>query len=323
MSSIMLNDKAWITWERQQRNISMAKIFYADYYEFSLSRSNYIFRLLLNSVSTFKVFRKDYSVIFVQNPSMALTGLAVLFNFIFRKRLVVDAHNAGVLPFEGRFKLLVVVNNFILKRADLVIVSNKILSTGLQRLGVRSVAMPDPLPEVNLPIKPTVNCGKVDVFIICSWSDDEPIDLYFSIARSFPDLKIGISGNFKKWVNFRAVSNPDNLTLLGFVAEENYFKYLSDSRVIIDLTTRKDCLVCGAYEAISVGVPVIISDTYVNRETFSKGVVYSKCNERSLVEALKFALENEVELRSEVYALRRMLTVKENNNRNMILSMLY
>lgn len=322
MSLIMLSDKAWVTWERQQRNVSMAKIFSADYYEFSLSRSNYIFRLLINAVSTFKVFRKDYSIIFVQNPSMALTGLAVLFNIIFRKKLVVDAHNAGVLPFEGRFKILVVVNNFILKRADLVIVSNKVLSAGLKRLGVRSVAMPDPLPEVNFPMKPKVHSGKVDVFIICSWSNDEPIDLYFAIARSFPNLKIAISGNFKKWVNSRSASNPDNLALLGFVDEEIYFRYLSDSRVIIDLTTRKDCLVCGAYEAISVGVPVIISDTNVNREIFSKGVVYSKCNERSLAEALKFALENEVELRSEVYALRRILTIKENKNRNMILSML-
>ncbi|MEQ9546534.1 MAG: hypothetical protein RIK85_11065 [Marinobacter sp.] len=300
----------------------MAKIFSADYYEFSLSRSNYLLRLLINSVSTFKVFRKNYSVIFVQNPSMALAGLAVFLNTIFGKKLVVDAHNAGILPFDGRFKLLIVINNFILRHADLVIVSNKSLCTGLQRVGVRSVAMPDPLPEVNFPIETIVQSEKMDVFIICSWSDDEPIDLYFAIARRFPDLKIGISGKFTKWVKYRAVSNPDNLTLLGFVAEADYFKHLSDSRIIIDLTTRNDCLVCGAYEAISVGVPIIVSDTDVNREIFSKGVVYTKCNECSLVEALKFALANEVELRSDVSALRHTLTVRENKNRNVILSML-
>jgi hypothetical protein len=42
----------------------------------------------------------------------------------------------------------------------------------------------------------------------------------------------------------------------------------------MDLTILKDCLVCGAYEGIAVGKPLILSDTAATKNLFARGCVY-------------------------------------------------
>ena len=321
--SIEINEKsAWITWERQQRNISMARVFSADYYEFSKPSYNYISRVLVNTFLTLKVFRRGYQIIFVQNPSIVLVAVSVLVNILFRRKLVVDAHNAGVLPLEGKNRLLLGFNNFLLKRVDLVIVSNIYLSCKLSNLGVRSIAMPDPIPELTESIKSSFDASPVQVFIICSWADDEPIELYFSLAKAFPNIKFGISGRVKDRYSYLLNDVPVNLKLMGFLPENEYFYYLSKSEAIVDLTTRNDCLVCGAYEAIGAGVPPILSDTKVNREVFKRGIVFSECSDFALIEALSYLFRDHATLVSEVGLMKDEMVRDEERNKMRVLEFL-
>jgi len=46
--------------------------------------------------------------------------------------------------------------------------------------------------------------------------------------------------------------------------------------VVLVLTSRDDCLTCGAYEALSVGKTGVLSDSEVMRRTFGAGYLYSK-----------------------------------------------
>mgnify|MGYP005812147565 CR=1 FL=1 len=322
MSIKTLGQAAWITWERQQRNISMARLFSADYYEFSNPSFSYISRIVVNMFLTLKVFQKEYRIIFVQNPSIVLVAISVLLNIFFKKKLIVDAHNAGILPLEGRSRLLVAFNDFLLKRADLVIVSNSLLSRRLSDLGIRSIAMPDPIPNLEEQISTACDISPVIVFIICSWSDDEPIELYFTLAKMFPSVTFGISGKTKQKYNHLVDDSPDNLEVMGFLPENEYFHYLARSKVVIDLTTRSDCLVCGAYEAIAAGVPSILSDTAVNREVFIKGVVFSECNNLALIEALNNVFREHGSLLSEVSSMKRGMILDEERNRERVLEFL-
>lgn len=310
---------AWITWERQQRNVSMSRLFSADYYEFNESSRNYLFRILANSFKTYGVFNRGYDVIFVQNPSFFLMAISVFFNVFFNKKLVIDAHNAGVFPLEGKVNSLVRINKLFLKKADLVLVSNKYLQKYLDGLGVDSFAMCDPIPEISKKSLSKYRLSKTtDVFIICSWSDDEPVHLYFSLAKRFPHLKFRISGNFRKRFGSALNDIGNNVELLGFVEESLYFKYISECEIAIDLTTREDCLVCGAYEAISFGVPVILSDTKVNREVFRRGAVFSNCSDDDLSEALQYTIDNYEFLKSEVANMKEELVADELENREMV-----
>jgi len=53
----------------------------------------------------------------------------------------------------------------------------------------------------------------------------------------------------------------DNLTLTAFIDDNAYVTLLYSCDLIVDLTTREDCLVCGAYESVSAEKPLLLSDT--------------------------------------------------------------
>jgi glycosyltransferase involved in cell wall biosynthesis len=81
-----------------------------------------------------------------------------------------------------------------------------------------------------------------------------------------------VTGNYRGKVS--AASVPRNVRLMGFLSEENYWGLLQACHFVMDLTILKDCLVCGAYEGIAVGKPLILSDTEATKNLFTKGCVY-------------------------------------------------
>ena len=277
--------KAWITWESQPRNISMAKLLGASYYEFNY-QGNILVRYIYCIYHTFCVFRKSYPVIFVQNPSIVLTIFSVLINTYFKKTLVVDAHNAGVFPKEGKSILLNKINLFILKNVHLVLVTNLALAKYLRSKNIDAFEFTDPLPTYPNGYYSDGRESKSSfVFVVCSWSEDEPIEVYLKACELMPNVKFKFSGNFNKYTNLPK-NIPSNIELLGFVSKNEYIETLFDSTLVVDLTLRNDCLVCGAYEAISANKLVILTDNEVNREVFLESAIYTQIDADSLVEAV-------------------------------------
>ena len=75
----------------------------------------------------------------------------------------------------------------------------------------------------------------------------------------------------------------------------------------MDLTTRDNCLVCGAYEGVAAGKPLILSDSRATREYFSRGVVYTDNTPESIERCLREALADRSRLAQEVAQLRTRL----------------
>jgi glycosyltransferase involved in cell wall biosynthesis len=69
----------------------------------------------------------------------------------------------------------------------------------------------------------------------------------------------------------------------------------------------EDCLVCGAYEAVALGKPLVTSDTAALRNYFRKGTVYTRHDPRSLAAAITYALAHRERLAAEMETLRREL----------------
>ena len=290
--AVDLKKKAWVTWERQPRNRSMATLFDADYLELSSSKKG-VARYLECAKQTFKALRRGrYDIVFAQNPSLLLVAVAGFLKLLFGFRLIIDAHNAGVRPKEGRSAILNKLNLFLLKRADAVIVTNNQLKQYLESKNVTAVVFTDPLPSLAEPKSLGLNNF---VFVICSWAEDEPIHEYLQVAKQRSDLNFVFSGNYKKYFTDSELATlPGNIKLPGFVAEDEYAGLVFDAEVILDLTTREDCLVCGAYEAISANKKVILSDTKVNKDLFGKAAFYTKNNTSDLNEAIDIALAADI-----------------------------
>jgi glycosyltransferase involved in cell wall biosynthesis len=188
--------------------------------------------------------------------------------------IIIDAHNAGIFPLEGRKRWLNCMAMFVIKKVELVIVTNEYLASYIAKRGGRPFVLPDPIPQIKNCDKSQLR-GQKNVLYICSFSDDEPYEEVIRAATMLEkDIVIYITGNGRK-KSLLEQKLPANVVLTGFIPKQDYERMLYSADVIMDLTTRDNCLLCGAYEAVAVGKPIILSDRKVLRESFSKGTLFT------------------------------------------------
>lgn len=294
-------NRIWITWEVQRRNRTLSSRMNAGLNELIFKGSRYLRYPVLIARTAKTILKERPSILFVQNPSMVLALFAVSSRFIFRTPVVVDAHNAGVFPFEGRKAWANRLIRYILKGADFTIVTNESLASHVKSVGGRPFVLPDPLPEIKRKKAPTLLKGKQNVFFICTYAPDEP---YLEVIRAASmldrDTFVYISGNPKGKEKAFSHLLPPNVVITGYLPEEEFIGLLYSSDAIIDLTTREDCLVCGAYEAVSLEKPMILSDTKTLRKYFAKGALFTDNTAEDIARKIKEVLANGAVLRNDL-----------------------
>jgi hypothetical protein len=146
--SIMPGQRSiWITWEKQRRNRSMAASVGATLHELEY-RGNALARYCVLIFRTIRLVRgAKPDLIFFQNPSLVLAALMAGLKTlgVIRCKTIGDFHNAGVHPPTATFLV-----PWIVRHCDLVLVSNSNLAPAIEAAGGRCLAMPDPLPSMEV-----------------------------------------------------------------------------------------------------------------------------------------------------------------------------
>ena len=228
--------------------------------------------------------RRKPAVLLVQNPSLVLGILTLSLRWLFGYRLVVDAHNEAVVPFENSHGWIRRLSRWVVRRADLTIVTNPQLAHIVRQQGGRPFVLPDAIPAVP-PGTARELGGKFNVALIATFARDEPIGAIFEAVRG-ADLMLYVTGNQTKMAAQDAARVPENVRFTGFLAEQEYWDLLRGADAIIDLTLKPDCLVCGAYEALAVGRPVLLSANAASVELFGDGAVYTDSTALGIRDAL-------------------------------------
>ncbi|MCD1631310.1 hypothetical protein [Marinobacter shengliensis] len=252
----------------------MSSALNASYFEFVTCKKGF-FRYAELTFKTIKLlYDEKADVVFVQNPSIVLAFVVVALRRIFGYLSVVDEHNAGLFPLEGRSIFLKYIARWIVATSDIVIVTNKPLSDVCLEWGGDPIIVPDPLPTFDLKKHNKIKYEKFRLLFICSWAEDEPFYELLDAASMLDSDKyeIRITGKPPIGIEYKC---PRSVALLGFVSDEDFISELFDSDAVIVLTKRDNCLNCGAYEAVSAGKPGILSNTLTLREYFSKGFLFT------------------------------------------------
>ena len=297
----------WISWEDHRRTTELCGALGVPLYTFT-SKGSRISRYVVLTVRTvLKLMEERPDLLFVQNPSLALSLLGVFYKLAFGKRLIVDAHTSGVFPFDGKSALLNLVCRYIHRKSDLTIVTTSSLKDAVERNRGMGFVLQDRLPGIS-PGKAIKLKGAKNILSICSFSWDEPYNEVIEAAsRVGSGVCVYITGNYRKAPGIRREALPENVVLTGFLPEEEYLGLLSSADVLVDLTTREDCLLCGAYEAVALGKPFIISKTLALMEYFTSGCVYAGNTAEGIAEAIRAALSTQEELEEEVKEFREEL----------------
>lgn len=252
------------------------------------------------------------NIVFAQNPSIMLNLLLLLLRGVFGYKLVSDAHFAGVIACKGS-KLFQQVLNLCNCFVDLVIVTTPEHAAFIKKIGGKAIVCEDPLPEMAGCRSMEVMHGK-SVFFICSYDVDEPYKIVFAAAKLLAKdgYKLYATGNYAK-VGMDPHDFP-SVNFLGYLPEEEYRSNLNSSSIVLDLTENENCLVCGAYEAMSAEKPLVTSNTHSLRSYFTKGTVFADHDINNIVSAVKFAYENRTVLAKEINDWKKVALERQARN---------
>jgi hypothetical protein len=261
---------------------------------------------ILNTIKTLS--SSNATLIFVQNPSLLLSAIVVLYGKILHTTIVIDAHNAGIFPLEGKSRLLNKIAQLVNSLSSNVIISNPSLKRFINKKENEIFAIPDPIPKVSRHNDYPLKQDKINLVFICSWALDEPFGAVFKMAENIANTThIYITGNSKG--KEKAITNklPTNITLTGFLPNDKYDDLIHSCDAIMVLTNRDNCLVCGAYEGVAVEKPMVLSKTDALVHHFNKGSVYTDNTSSNIADSIKQLINNYDKLSCEIKTLKKEL----------------
>ena len=236
--------RIWIAWEYHRRTIELSRFFDCDLKILHSNRSRYVKHPIF-LLKTWKIIHFSRPIVLiVQNPSIVLSIFVCIIRNIYRYRLIVDAHNAGLLPDRRFIKAFGWIYKLIQRVADVTIVTNKKLAEIVLKNGGSPQILPDKIPKIMATEKIGLK-GKYNIVFICTFGKDEP---YLEVIKAVHLLEneninicIYVTGSLENVKNEIIDNAPSNLIFTGFLSEYDYYRLLSSSNLSIDLTNRENC----------------------------------------------------------------------------------
>jgi len=303
----------WITWENHRRSNELSKALGVQLFTL-LYRGSYLEKVLFLSLKTAALLlRLRPRRVIAQNPSMVLSALLCFLKPFFGYKVIVDRHSNFKFETQDspklKYRVFHYLSRYTVRKADLTIVTNEFLKGIVQKWGGRGFVLQDKLPELPYgEAKPSQLIGRHNITYICSFSDDEPVDEVLEAARSLDkSIVMHVTGNPREYLSRVKDGIPENVVFTGFLPERDYQSLLGASDAIVALTRDEHLLLCGAYEAISLGKPLILSDTNCLRGYFTGGPLFTTNKSLDIAKALRHVVEEKVGIAGRIRLLRGRL----------------
>ncbi len=223
------------------------------------------------ALTLWTLFRERPRVVLVQNPPIFAPLVVWLYCALTRGRLIIDSHTDAVQGplWQWSWGL----HAFLSRRALTTLVTNTHLQKTVQAWGARSDVLTDIPSDLPQGIRyPFVH--KFNVVMVSSFAPDEPLAAVIEAARDMPEVGFYVTGDPVQGFKRLPQNLPPNLTLTGFLPDDQYYGLLRSADAVMALTTEDHTNQRGACEAVWVGRPVITSDWPFLREAFHRGTVH-------------------------------------------------
>jgi hypothetical protein len=305
--------RLWLTWERHRRSRELSAALGAELRELIFDGPWSVRALALSIASAAVLLGKRPRIVFVQNPSIILATVACLLRPVLGYRLIVDRHSnffpETLAAPSFRFRVFHALSRFTIRRADLTIVTNDPLKELLESWGGRGFVLPDRLPDLPLAIPRPLDGERAIVFV-CSHAFDEPLaEVLQAAARLAPGCRVYVTGDSRRSDPRLVRGAPPNVTFTGFLSEGGYQSLLASADVVMGLTKIPDTLLCCAYEAVTLGKPLVLSNHAALVRYFRLGAIFTGHAPAEMAAAIMRALAEGARLRAESAALAPELRI--------------
>ncbi len=305
------------------RNASLALFFDLDKYHIGKNERKLIKSMLSYPHKIFKTIVLFVKVkpekVIVTNTAFILPLTVFFIRTIFVKfKLILDTHSGGI---DNKiFAYPLVLRRLFARKADLNIVTNSHDEQIVRQWGGKTMILPDPPIEIK-----TINEGSfklnenlINIAYINTYSDDEPYQEVINACSELPDnFCLYITGKLK-----HRVKNVKNIVHTDFLANDDYRYLISKADILLVLTTKDNTFQCGANEALSLGKPLITSNTAYLKSYYSDSVVYTDNVSSDIREKIIFmsgCIElYERKIREQKQAIIKNINLKKEQFRNIL-----
>lgn len=322
----MNNNIVWVVWEKQRRSIELAAKINAKLLLYNKYENKKILRYIFASFYTIKnLFEIRPKVVIAQNPSIVLAVVVILIRKILDIKVVIDRHSNFMFNKKQnlKYKIFHKISNYTIKNANLTIVTNDYLKSMLKNISDNVFILQDMIPSI-VPTKLVELEGEHNVVYICSFDSDEPVTDVIAAFAEIKNIHLYVTGNFSKYVGINQIVKDitPNIHLTGYIDDEQYINMLAASDAIIVLTKSNMTLNCGAYEAVALEKPMILSNTDTIKSYFSMGAVYCEPNKESIKNAVNKCMSNIDKLKIDTKKLKYVLQKNWDDKYNDLMSIL-
>lgn len=265
-------------------------------------------RYLRQARQTWRILSQERpDVVFVQNPPIFCALLAFCYARRRQAMYAIDSHTGAFL--DRRWRWSVPLHRLLSRRALVTLVHNRAQARIVEGWGCRYCLLaytPGGYPAG----EPYPLVAGYNVAVISSFAPDEPLEAIFQAASQLPAVHFYITGNYLRASPDLLQNKSGNIHLTGYLPDNQYSGLLREVDAVMVLTTRDNTLLMGAFEAVSLGTPLIISDWPVLKEYFSLGAVYVRNTADDICEGVRRAQRDAIVLQRDILVLQERLQVE-------------
>lgn len=298
---------AWTTYDRRPELLAQhlgASLHYIAYGQRNRALQAPL-RYVVQALQTWHVLREERpDIVFAQNPPIFCPMVAALYARRHGARLVVDSHSGAFIGAKWSWSRP--LHRLLSRGAVTTIVQNRDLLPIVGRWGC-PISLLGFTPGTYPAGDPPALEGTFNAAVVSTFAEDEPLADVIAAAQRLPAVHFYVTGDSRRASPQLLATLPGNCHLTGYIPYERYVGLLRAADVVIDLTTRDHTLLMGAYEAVSLGTPLITSDWPILREYFSQGTIHIPNTVEGICAGLARAREELATLRRGIAALQAEL----------------
>jgi glycosyltransferase involved in cell wall biosynthesis len=286
---------AWTDFQRRQ--ISMQGTFGFTIRFLGLPSANLTIKFIqyfkLALVTLAILVRRRPRIVWVQLPPMPLLMVVLTYRAVFQRDLVVvaDCHNGVFRPPWSTWPGL----RRMLQSCDLALIHNDSVSREANLLGLKFQKLlvledcPATIPE---DVTSEFRFESPLVLFPAGFAKDEPVQEIIEAARRLPDVTFVLTGRLERaHANHDLSRIPENLKLTGFLPAQDFNAILTQSDIVLALTTVEGIQLSACNEAIGAGKPMVLSDTALLRKLFGDGAIFVQNDADAIVAGLSLAFK--------------------------------
>jgi len=300
-------NRIWITWHYSARSRNLAKYLDLPIFEIFIVNNIFLRHFKSSLWSVWVLITKRPKIIFLQLSFLLLLICAIYKIFSIGKvKIIADCHTKALRrKARGPFnKIFWPIKRFSFRKVILSVISNAGMISDIEELHKEYILLPDKIPEIDF--EKNVNKNRANCVYVSSFAVDEPVDEIFELAKILNSkLDIYWTGKVAQ-SKIKNKTLPDNLKLTGYISFNEYYNLIGNADCILALTNEPDCLQSGAYEALSVETPMVISDSIALRNYFQNSALYTNHDPEDIADKILYAIENQKKLIQEKIKLKEL-----------------